>query len=192
MAQHKYSEAMALLADLDGYENADELYTRASYMQYGNYKAIVEMDNLTEFVIPDGVTEIKANTFKECTSLTSVVIPNSVTSIGEKAFYSCSNLTSVVIPDNVTSIGYDAFYHCDSLTNVVIGKSVTSIGYDAFLNCSSLTSVYYKGTAGKWAAISIDSWNDDLTNATRYDYSETEPTEEGNYWHYVDGIPTAW
>lgn len=28
-----------------------------------------------------------------------------------------------------------------------------------------------------------------LTNATRYYYSETQPVEEGNYWHYAeDGV----
>jgi hypothetical protein len=23
-------------------------------------------------------------------------------------------------------------------------------------------------------------------------YSETEPTDTGNYWHYVDGVVTEW
>ena len=91
------------------------------------------------------------------------------------------------------SIGNSAFYNCSSLTSVVIGGSVTSIGDWAFVACSSLTSVYYQGTASEWSAISIASnLNYDLTNATRYYYSETEPTEEGNYWHYVDGEVTVW
>jgi hypothetical protein len=34
--------------------------------------------------------------------------------------------------------------------------------------------------------------NIELENAPRYYYSETEPTEPGNYWHYVDGVPTPW
>ncbi len=34
--------------------------------------------------------------------------------------------------------------------------------------------------------------NSNLTSATRYYYSETTPTEAGNYWHYVDGVPTPW
>jgi hypothetical protein len=29
-------------------------------------------------------------------------------------------------------------------------------------------------------------------NATRYYYSETEPTEEGNFWHWVDGEVVVW
>ena len=79
-----------------------------------------------------------------------------------------------------------------AVTSVVIPDSATSIDDDAFGKCSSLTSVYYKGTAEDWGKISIYSNNTALTNATRYYYSETQPTTTGNYWHYVDGVPTVW
>ncbi|MBQ8428189.1 MAG: hypothetical protein IJX18_02920 [Clostridia bacterium] len=76
-----------------------------------------------------------------------------------------------------------------------MGVGVEEIGNYAFQYCSSLTEVYYKGTASEWGAISIDSWgNTDLTNATRYYYVENEadvPTD-GNYWHYVSGVPPKW
>ncbi|MBR7100355.1 MAG: leucine-rich repeat domain-containing protein, partial [Clostridia bacterium] len=120
------------------------------------------------------------------------VIGDSVTTIGEFAFAGCESLKSVVIPDSVTTIGRSAFEDCSSLTSVVIPDSVTTIGRSAFEDCTSLTSVYYKGTAEEWREISIDDDNDSLTQATRYYYSETAPTEAGNYWHYVNGTPTAW
>jgi hypothetical protein len=25
-----------------------------------------------------------------------------------------------------------------------------------------------------------------------YHYSESQPTTDGNYWHYVNGTPTIW
>ena len=34
--------------------------------------------------------------------------------------------------------------------------------------------------------------NDEIKNATIYFYSETPPTQPGNYWRYVDGVPTPW
>jgi hypothetical protein len=53
--------------------------------------------------------------------------------------------------------------------------------------------VYYKGTASEWTEISIGSNNSKLINATRYYYSESEPTTTGNFWHYdTDGNPVAW
>ena len=97
---------------------------------------------LTEYAIPNSVTEIGNHAFSEYSSLTSVTIPNSITEIGSNAFRNCSSLTSVTIPDSVTEIGgTHTFYGCSSLTSVSIGNSVTSIGSGAFRNCSSLTSV---------------------------------------------------
>jgi hypothetical protein len=69
---------------------------------------------------------------------------------------------------------------------------VTSINSYAFTGCTSLTTVYYEGTADEWTSITIDLNNDPLKSATVYYYSETDPAEEGNYWHYVNGVPTAW
>ena len=112
------------------------------------------------------------------------MIPDSVTSIDSYAFYDCSSLASITIPEGVTSIGSYAFYDCSSLTSITIPDSVTSIGPSAFYNCSSITNVYYKGNVTEWKRLSISSNNDSLTNATIYFYSETEPTESGNYWHY--------
>ncbi|MBR1891825.1 MAG: leucine-rich repeat domain-containing protein, partial [Clostridia bacterium] len=67
--------------------------------------------NETELVLPDNITEIYENAFRDCSGLTSVTIVNGVTSIPSGAFYNCSSLTSITIPDSVTSIGSSAFYN---------------------------------------------------------------------------------
>ena len=148
---------------------------------------------LYSIMIPDSVTSIGSFAFSGCASLTSVTIGNSVTSIGDYAFEFCDSLTSITIPDSVTSIGSFAFYGCTSLTSITIPDSVISIGSWAFYGCTKLTSVYYMGTETEWSRITIDSnGNSAITNATRYYYSQTKPTDAGNYWHYIDGVSTPW
>lgn len=89
-------------------------------------------------VIPDSVTEIGEEAFKDCTGLTSVVLPKSVKKIGYGAFEYCTNLTTIDIPDSVTEIGEKAFRGCTGLTTIDIPDSVTEIGRDAFVKCSRL------------------------------------------------------
>ena len=123
---------------------------------------------LTNVTIPDSVTSINYNAFRNCKikelviadgsktvtstmvickdTLEKVVIPDSVTSIGNSAFSGCRNLTSITIPDSVTGIGDRAFSSCTGLTSVTIPDSVTSIGDSAFYGCTGLTGVTIPGS----------------------------------------------
>ncbi|MBR6190616.1 MAG: leucine-rich repeat protein [Prevotella sp.] len=113
----------------------------ANPLLYAHHLYSDENTEITELVIPDGVTSIGSFTFPGCSGLTSVTIPNSVNSIGNSAFSGCSGLTSVTIPNSVTSIGAEAFYSCSGLTSVSIPNSVTRIGTSAFSGCSGLSSI---------------------------------------------------
>jgi hypothetical protein len=116
-------------------------YTIPNSVTSIGFEAFRNCKSLTSITIPDSVTSIGDNAFYECTSLTSVTIPNSVTEIGDRAFCSCTSLTSITIPDSVTTIGGYAFWGCDSLTSVIIGDNVTTIGEYAFYSCDNLRSV---------------------------------------------------
>lgn len=124
--------------------------------------------------------------------LTELVVPEGVTSISDRAFYNCDSLTSVTVPNGVASIGASAFYDCSNLVNIILPDTVLTIGNSAFNWCLKIATVYYNGTVADWSAISIGASNDALNNATRYYYSESEPTEEGNFWHYVNGEIVVW
>ncbi len=148
--------------------------------------------NLSNASLPDSITHIGDYAFAACNNLTRITIPDSVTSISDGAFTDCAGLTNITLGDSVTNIGDWAFSGCTSLTYITIPDSVKNIGSEAFSGCTGLKKVYYTGAATDWETTIIDSHNDALTSATRYYYSETYPTTEGNYWRYVNGVPTAW
>ena len=108
-------------------------------------------------------------------------------------FENCSSLEYVEIGDGVNSIGGNSFKNCGNLGEVIIPKSVTFIYESTFSGCEKLTSVYYKGMEEEWKEMVIkSSENSDLLNATLYYYSETQPTADGNWWHYGNGEVVVW
>ena len=165
--------------------------------------------NLTNLTIPSGGISIGKDAFYGCTkliytvngvqyvndiaigcasSITGITLPKNTHTIGNYAFSSRANLKSIIIPDSVTLIGSYAFSYCDNLESIIIPDSVTSIKVGAFYKCPNLTSVYYMGSQDQWSAICIQT----IPNNALYFYSEIQPTDAGNYWHYVNGTPTKW
>ncbi|MDB4660563.1 leucine-rich repeat protein, partial [bacterium] len=103
--------------------------------------------SLTNITIPDGVTSMGDNMFRDCSSLTSIIIPNGVSRIGDNMFRECISLTNVITPNGLTSIGKRGFFGCSSLTSIAIPDGVTNIGFQAFYSCTSLTRVTFLGAA---------------------------------------------
>ena len=123
---------------------------------------------VTELVLPNTVTEIKAHAFEYWDNLISIVLPNSVTSIGEHAFNECNALKNITIPDSVIYINRSAFNGCANLkseynrikylkangnpyyllwevnknfSSYTIHPNTKIIGSYVFEGCSSLTSI---------------------------------------------------
>ena len=98
----------------------------------------------------------------------------------------------VIVCGVLTGLNKGAFYNCSSLESMVIGSGVTTIGDGIIYYYSPFTTVYYCGMADDWNKIAIGNYNSKLTDATRYYYSESAPTEDGSFWHYYEGVPTVW
>ena len=148
--------------------------------------------SLESINIPSGITEIGTQVFSECTSLETIVLPETLETIGMFAFYGCSSLSSIVIPNYVTQIKEYAFKGCSSLSYVVLPTSVASIGGWAFIDCLPSLKVLYSGTSEQWETVSVYDRGNYVLETNLYLYSENEPAEPGNYWRYVEGVPTVW
>lgn len=72
---------------------------------------------ITSFTFGDDVKSIPDAICSKM-SLTTISIPDNVTRIGDEAFKECGKLSSVTLGKNVKKIGYEAFYEDSVLTSV--------------------------------------------------------------------------
>jgi hypothetical protein len=109
---------------------------------YKSVDGIIYMDNTIftryptgregHYDIPENVTRIWENAFRNCQKLTEVNIPSSVTSIGSYAFEGCVSLKNIDIPSTITSIPRGMFSGCSKLEEVNLPSSITEIGFSPF------------------------------------------------------------
>lgn len=110
-----------------GENNSSFVFENGQLWTKGYSKLLYVAKNITELILPEGITSISDSLFEGKTELNRIVIPDSVTSIGYKAFYGCSGLTSVTIGNKVTYIGSPAFYGCYKLVDVYNKSSLNIV-----------------------------------------------------------------
>jgi hypothetical protein len=153
--------------------------------------------SLTSILIPATLTLLPSFGFYGCSSLAAISFSGYVSSFGTYCFAGCSGLTSVSIPEttgtattnppNVT-LSESAFYNCVNLTSVVLPTMTTFVGARCFANDAK--GSFYFATSSLNNVTLTTGWN--INSGFGYAYSESQPTQSGHYWHYVNSIPTAW
>ncbi|MDY0236841.1 MAG: leucine-rich repeat domain-containing protein [Gudongella sp.] len=102
-------------------------------------------------VLEDGVVNIGAGAFYNCSMLRSVRIPPSVRCIGDQAFHDCASLRTIAVPHSVESVGDYAFTYCTSLTNLdFMSEEPPRLGkglFDTLPTASNIITVRSKGWA---------------------------------------------
>lgn len=161
----------------DAYKSAWSAYAETIFETGVVEKFVVVNGVLTEYngtdaevVLPDNVTSIAANVFRNHPEITKITLPAGLTTIPDYSFYESTSLTHVVFNStnfadrsqagrqpteaqqlfpNMTTleIGADVtriprgMFAFTALTSVVVPATVTTIDQYAFYNCESLTSV---------------------------------------------------
>lgn len=88
--------------------------------------------------IPEGISDIKENTFSGCSSISSIVFPSVFDRIGESAFVDCSNVSSVTWPSSLRIIESYAFSYCKQLFSVRLPAGIVSVDNSAFYMCTGV------------------------------------------------------
>ncbi len=153
--------------------------------------------------------------FMNCYSLKYVKVPANLEFLPQSFFSGCFALEKVNLGKQLKKVGYSAFFGNGALTSLILPATLKECESYAFYKLNALESVYFEGTAAEWAEIKvvrsegsgdIDEYS--LSRAadgravkapfdesvTIYFYSETQPTDAGNFWHYdADGeTPLIW
>ena len=175
------------------------------YYNEGSNKILISviLEDSTDIVIPDDVTEIAKYACYAEDFLTGVVIGNGCTKVGSKAFGNCYNMRTLKLGNALTTIDDYAFYNNVALYSVVFGPSVKTVGEGAFLKKDGWDGfrtyrIYFLGTKAQWDAIDfVEVKNEHLLDPGKGGkigfYSENEPTDTNNlYWRYVNGFPKYW
>lgn len=94
------------------------------------------------YPINSKITEIKKNSFENCSSLTELPLTKYVTSLGSNTFRKCISLSGHLDLSRITSMGSGGFYGCQGIESVDI-TSLETVPYEAFRGCISLKSVEF-------------------------------------------------
>lgn len=139
------------------------------------------------------ISSLEVSSFEECTKLETLKLGEGLTSIPYRCFFGATALVTIDIPEGVTVIEENAFASCTAMQTIVLPSTLTSIEDSAFLDCEELAVVFFKGTEAQYDAMTISGNNNELLGAKTYFYSETEPTESGDFWHYdKSNTPILW
>lgn len=164
--------------------------------------------NQTELTIPSNVKKIDSCAFMGCESLKSIKFEEGVEEVAIYAFvlwdifiekdshFDDDDLNEIYIPSTMKKISEVPFtlFHSYDIKLYYNGSDFSSI-VSKDLCPTDPQRVGLTGKSGysgytEDGYFEIEGWC--KSRGDIYLYSETAPSNEGNYWHYVDGNITTW
>ncbi|HEY3421490.1 MAG TPA: leucine-rich repeat protein [Methanomassiliicoccales archaeon] len=144
-----------------------------------------------DFVVPDSVTNIVANSFLGCTGLQSVTVPSGVTNIGASAFSGCTALTRMEFKGNSPNMGANwasgatglkVYYH--SGASGFSGPSwngITLVGLYGLTMSSNFGTTSVGGIFEEGAQVTITATAPTANSGENYVWSGWTGTGTGSY-----------
>lgn len=106
--------------------------------------------DLTSIRLPDKITIIRYNLFRECPSLIAVNFSNKTTVIEQQAFQGCLNLALIEFPASLETIGPSAFAVCPKLKiDASKNENVNYVDDMLFTNKKKTLSSYFGTDSNK-------------------------------------------
>ena len=84
--------------------------------------------------IPENVTTIEREAFKDCTLLSEVNLPDSLVKIELEAFMNCTNLKHIYLPPNCLNEAGDDIFANAGLETVELAEGIETLSYNVFYN----------------------------------------------------------
>ena len=134
----------------------------------------------TSYIIPDNVTSVLEQAFRQAKNLTEILIPEGIERIEKSAFEDCRKLESVIFPTTLTHLGQSSFFRCDSLTEITFLGAPPKFGIETGYTPCPFTyveaTVYYPN---------LSEWDSNV----RQDYGGTLTWVEYTHNHVDKTIP---
>lgn len=122
-------------------------------------EAFYGCESLEKIVLSEEMTVLNESLFEGCAKLGSgdwsFKIPDMVTIIEKNVFKNCTSMQEIKLGENVTNVGVSALEGCTKLQKVEFTDSVAYVEKDAFKGCINLSEVYVSGLE-KWCDISFE------------------------------------
>lgn len=135
---------------LESYTGTEKVLRVPQWVQKIGRKALAYNENLTEVILPNGLTCIEKDAFVGCRNLKYVDFPLKLEEVGESAFYGCTSLKQADLSGFYTlkKIGALAFAGCTALENVWLSGDLNEIPEYLFGQCKNLKCVEFSHPEG--------------------------------------------
>lgn len=141
-----------------------------------------EMAELTEVVLPEGLTSISSGAFQNCKKLQTINLPETITDIWNYAFDGCTALSITKLPSQITIITPYCFRGCENMALTEL-PALTEVREYGFSTCralsvseipETLTLIKQNGFAS--SGVTFSDWTEALTSIGESAFSGSKVT----------------